>query len=62
MFELLEKVGGFLNGIGVYKLHELLTGSTLQTDNNTKSLLNVFVGGTTIVVLTVVFLLRRRRF
>ena len=61
MYEVLDRIGGFLNGLGVYKVHELLTGATLDTDNNTRSLINVFVGGTTIVVLLVLFLLRRFR-
>lgn len=59
MYEVLDKIGGFLNGLGVYKIHELLTGATLDTDTNTRSLINVFVGGTTIVVLTVAWLFRR---
>ena len=59
MDNVLNNVGRFLNNIGVRKIHELLTGQ--EHDTGEQSLVNIYTGGTAIVTLLTVFLIRKAR-
>jgi hypothetical protein len=59
MDNVLNNVGRFLNNIGVRKIHELLTDQ--EHDTGEQSLVNIYTGGTAIVTLLTVFLIRKVR-
>jgi hypothetical protein len=59
MDNVLNNTGRLLNNLGVRKIHELLTGQ--EHDTGDQSLVNIYTGGTAIVTLLTVFLVRKMR-
>lgn len=50
MGNVLNSLGGFLNQFGFHKVHELITGEKFDFDNGAQRMINIFVGGTALVV------------
>ena len=59
MDNVLAGIGGTLNNLGLFKLHEVLTGSTYEFDESFKRFINIWTGGTAVTALLLVYLVKR---